>query len=340
MKVLFICKRRLDVDKQKTYGLETSASLIVRFLQKKGVDVEIGRAFDANDIDRLVTQFDPAIVILEALWVTPDKMREILSIKRHHARKWIIRVHSRIAFLANEGIAFPWFLGYREKVYPVADNLWIAPNSKDATLDLQQTCNLKTVYLPNIYCPPEYKLLPKQPQPGFLNVGVFGAIRPMKNQLLQAVAAVRYAEQSQMRARVHINATRTEQRGEQCLKNMEAFFAAQNGKHELIKHDWKTHEEFVGLCTQMDISLQVSFSETFNIIAADCIHHGVPCIGSSSIDWLPGFWQVRNPNDSEEVVYRMTQARGAFAKSRLWYAKRSLKKWNRMAENRWLTLTQ
>jgi len=33
----------------------------------------------------------------------------------------------------------------------------------------------------------------------------------------------------------------------------------------------------------MDICMQVSFSETFNIVAADCIASGVPVIVSSEI---------------------------------------------------------
>lgn len=338
MKVLFICKRRLDVENAKTYGLETSASFIVNYLKKVGVEVETGRAQDANDIDRIVTKSNPTHVVLEALWVTPDKMKEILYIKRHRQRKWIVRIHSRTAFLANEGIAFPWLLGYREKVYPVAQNLWIAPNSKDATAELQESMDMQSVYLPNIYCPEKYVLPPKQLDPGVLHVGLFGAIRPMKNHLLQAVAAVKYANRKGLKAKIHINHTRTEQRGEQCLKNLEAFITAQNGRHELVRHEWMTHENFVGLCSQMDIGLQVSFSETFNIVAADHIWHGVPLVGSESIPWLPGVWQVGDPNMSEEIIAKMEQAMGFWGKASLWYAKRSLNKWNRMAQKHWMAV--
>ena len=336
MKILFVCKRRLDVEEKKTYGLETSASFVVNFLRESGVDVDIGRAFDANDIDRLVTQSDPTHVVLEALWATPDKVREILSIKRHKARKWIIRIHCRTAFLANEGIAFPWILGYREKIYPVANNLWIAPNSLDTTKDLREAFGIKTVYLPNIYCPQKYELPPRVEEKDVLNVGLFGAIRPMKNHLLQALAVVKYANRVGIKAKVHINGTRLEQRGENCLKNLEAFFQGQNGIHELIKHDWMTHEEFSGLCSQMDIGLQVSFSETFNIVCADLIYNGVPCIGSLPIDWLPNKWQVVNPNDSEEIFQRMSQALSVFGGLTLWNARRSLNSWSHKAGRIWL----
>jgi hypothetical protein len=90
----------------------------------------------------------------------------------------------------------------------------------------------------------------------------------------------------------------------------------------------------------MDIGLQVSFSETFNIVAADFVYHGTPCIGSLSIDWLPRWLQVIDPNDSEEVVNKMAHVRGVFGGATMWYAKKSLAKWNEAAESRWLSFLQ
>lgn len=334
MKILFVCKRRLDVEKGKTYGLETSAFFVVNYLKQAGIEVEIGRAADANDIDRVVTNYNPTHVILEALWVTPEKLKEILAIKRHRNRIWIIRIHSRVSFLANEGMAFAWLLGYREQVYPMFDNLWIAPNTEEVAVELKETFGLKTVYLPNIYCCPKYELAPKTPEPGVLNVGLFGAVRPMKNHLLQAVAAVRYANKQQLKLKLHMNSSRTEQKGDQCLKNIKAFMNGQKD-HEFVPHEWMPHRDFVELCSHMDIGLQVSFSETFDIVAADFIYHGVPLIGSKTINWLPSVWQVDDPNISEEIVSKMDHALGFWGSPALWYAQHNLIKWNECAEKQW-----
>lgn len=43
----------------------------------------------------------------------------------------------------------------------------------------------------------------------------------------------------------------------------------------------------------MDIGLQVSFSETFNIVGADIISQGVPLVGSIEIPWMDSTYTAR-----------------------------------------------
>src|SRR5688572_17003341 len=59
-------------------GLLNSAKLTAEALKENlGLDAKIEVCFDANSIDREVHLFKPRYCILEALWVTPDKMKEI-----------------------------------------------------------------------------------------------------------------------------------------------------------------------------------------------------------------------------------------------------------------------
>jgi hypothetical protein len=51
----------------------------------------------------------------------------------------------------------------------------------------------------------------------------------------------------------------------------------------------------------MDIGLQCSFSETFNIVGADLISQGVPLIGSKEIPWSTGFGNA-DPTDSQDIL--------------------------------------
>jgi hypothetical protein len=83
----------------------------------------------------------------------------------------------------------------------------------------------------------------------------------------------------------HINADRTEQHGEQVLKNLRALFAG--SKHKLVEHEWMEHTEFLYQVTRMDLGMQVSLTETYNIVAADFVHVGVPIIVSPEIAWMP-----------------------------------------------------
>ena len=74
-----------------------------------------------------------------------------------------------------------------------------------------------------------------------INVSCFGALRPLKNQLSQALAAIQFADSQDYRLRFHINATRVEQQGQNILKNLRGVFGSLKS-HQLIEHPWMDHE--------------------------------------------------------------------------------------------------
>jgi len=158
-------------------------------------------------------------------------------------------------------------------------------------------------FLPNYY--PPRKLRDEIPCGSELNVGCFGAIRPLKNQLIQAFAAVRFAEQRRQKLRFHMNGTRQEQGGDNNLKSIVALVEATG--NELVLHPWMEHPLFLQLIREMTLCLQVSLSESFNIVSADAVGMGVPLVGSSAITWLPRRSRV-DPCDMEAMVEAMHAA--------------------------------
>lgn len=291
---LFICKRRpCGTYAEVAYGLINSAQFVAAELECLGFKAEVVTVQDANDIDRVVVRKNPDVVFIEALWVPPQKLGEILSLPRHRGRKWVIRNHSKIPFLAGEGIAIEWLQGYRDLGF---HNLHISSNSIRGNNDLE-IVGIPSVLLPNVYNPPVPSACPLGDSE-WVHVGCFGSIRPLKNQLLQAVAAIRYAEREHRRLAFHVNGDRVERGGESAQKNLRALF--RGSRHKLIEHDWMPHGHFIHLVTKMDAGLCVSYSETFCIVAADFVKAGVPVVGSEDIDWLPEHF-VANPNDSEDV---------------------------------------
>ena len=198
LKILFLYKDRSEYG--KAYGLANSATFVCEFLVSQGIEAKVETAKDGNAVDRLVTQYDPSIVIIEALWVTPDKFKELFSLPRHQTRQWIVRIHSRPVFLANEGIAFTWMLGYKQLRSKI---LTIAPNTEEFAKDLTFD-GYKAAYLPNIY----YPLVEMGPKKRFdgrtIDIGCFGAIRPMKNHMTQAMGAVDFARDMNLRLNFHV----------------------------------------------------------------------------------------------------------------------------------------
>jgi hypothetical protein len=332
-KVLFICKRRLSYG--NSYGLINSATFVAEYLKTVGYNAKVEIATDANDIDKLVTEFDPKFVFLEAIWVTPEKMDEILSLKRHKDRQWIVRLHSRPTFIANEGIAFPWLLGYRNLD---KKNLIIAPNHAEFAYDLKHSFFLRSAYLPNIYFPPYYSdVLDYNRKKRYLvKIGCFGSMRPMKNHLAQAMAAVKYAQENNLHLEFHMNASRCEQQGDQVVKNVRAFFAGLSDNYNLVEHDWLSHHDFVQLVNTLDIGMQVSLSETFNIVAADFVYNDITFVGSNQISWLPSRFQVIDTNSTEEMVQVLNYSTSMMGRWMKKSAKKGLAAYTENAKDIWL----
>jgi len=313
LSVLFVLKARTSDWGQGAYthkasGLFNSANFVNHMLKDEGFDSHLVEVVDGNSIDRVATEHNADIVILEAIWVTPAKVRELTSLWRHRNRKWIIRNHSELPFLAMEGISLEWLIEYSG-----IKNTYISCNSPVANHEVALLANLHTnvdkdrvLYLPNYFpvSPINYET-PKHHK-HHLDISCFGAIRPLKNHIEQAVAAIMYAKKVGKPLKFHINATRLEGRGEPVLKSIRALFKNIEG-FELVEHGWLCREEFLALCSKMDVGLQVSFSETFNIVAADHVVNHVPCVTSDEVPWMPDDYHAL-PVDANHIAEKIEKA--------------------------------
>src|SRR5215831_4209109 len=122
----------------KSSGLTNSATLVADMLESFGVDAEVITVFDSNSIDKEVSRIRPDIVVLEAIWVPPYKLIELA--KLWPGIRWIVRIHSEIPFLANEGIAIDWLFQYAR-----IPNVEVASNSIRGVRDLK---DLNPLFLP------------------------------------------------------------------------------------------------------------------------------------------------------------------------------------------------
>lgn len=314
-KVLFILKRREDYhaivhsNVGLSTGLYNSAKFMDDMLTNCGIDSKLEVAIDNNCIDRLVTKHRPDYVIIEALWVVPQKFAILQRL--HPKVKWIIRIHSEMPFMAGEGMAMDWvgdYSGFKNII--IACN---APRMKrEIALYLQhrnQWTDKKTaervIYLPNYY-PQDYKHKKLNKTKDTIDIACFGAIRPLKNHLLQAFAAIDFANQIGKKLRFHVNAGRIEMQGGPVINNLKGLFQHIYGQgHELINHQWRPRGEFLELCGKMDIGMQCNFSETFNIVSADLISQGVPIMGTANeIPWAVGPF-CASPVDSIDMVNKL-----------------------------------
>ena len=338
--ILFILKLRDNYNHETDYtnslstGLSNSCSFLDKMLKSNHILSNIEIVIDNNCIDRVVTLHKPRIVIIEALWVTPEKFK-VLN-KLHPDVVWVIRLHSEIPFLANEGIAIQWINQYLTylNVYVAANSDVIFNELKHYIKSYKKGYSKKLVYLPNHYDLKEGCYLYKANE-NHIDISCFGAIRPLKNHMIQAMAALKFANKIGKNLRFHINSERTEQKGDSILKNLISFFdGLKEQGHELVMHEWKTYEEFLKLCRDMDIGMQCSFSETFNIVAADHINMGGPVVTTDESPWA---WSLctANATDSNDIVKKLQRAY-KYGSYNVYFNKRNIKKYNEESEDIWL----
>jgi len=313
-KILFILKRREDYNSilhskiGLSTGLYNSSKFIDDMLNSSNINSKLSVVIDNDSIDREVSEYKPTHVIIEALWVVPTKF-DILQ-KLHPDVKWIIRLHSETPFLAGEGIAMDWigdYLRYR--------NVMIACNAPRIFNEVKHYAKMindkffadKVIYLPNYY--PIERNYKDYDNDDIINISCFGAIRPLKNHLLQALSAIQFADEIGKKLRFHINDGRIEMQGKPVKDNVKSLFQhIEESGHVLINHSWLNRDDFLQICSMMDIGLQVSLTETFNIVGADHIQVGVPVIlTNNEMPWSNSFFDVKVPTNSKEIVEKLHQ---------------------------------
>lgn len=354
-RILFILKRRDDYHHTKhsshiglSTGLYNSASFVVDMLNANGISAKMVVVIDNNDIDREVIKYNPTHVIIESLWVVPTKF-SILT-RLHPRVKWIIRLHSEIPFLANESVAMDWIPDYytyrnvsvacnspriKEELDYYLDSIY--ENVKYNIVlfrDLLKPFRKEVIYLPNIY-PTNFVPKIEKRKNNFLDIGCFGAIRPLKNHLNQALAAIRYADSLKKKLNFHVNSGRVEMRGEPVTRNLASLFSHVSKKgHKLVNHEWTHREDFLKLCGTMDLGMQVSFSETFNIVAADFISQSVPIVVSDEIPWSSNFFTA-DPQDTGSI-YRALYRTGILKKANVFFNQQNLISYTNESARKWL----
>jgi len=333
MKILFILKDRFyNKSHSKSYGLINSSKQVAQYLEKIGHEYKIVQVIDGNSLDKEIFEYKPDMVIIEALWVTGSKIKELMEIPRYKNIQWVIRVHSDIGFLSAETLAMKYINDY---INLKKDNLFVSCNNLEFNYFLSKTINYDFVYLPNII---ELEFTDSElEKKEHIDIGSFGSLRILKNQCYQAMCAIAAADKLGKKLKFHVSVDINIDKNENTnpvLKNLEELFST--SEHELIKHSWLANDDFHELIKTMDLGLQLSYTESFNIVTADFVRHGVPIIVSDAIKWMPNFLKTSTVDYHETIhkiikVYRLRNCKFLTKWSR-----RKLKKYNNLAKSDWL----
>jgi hypothetical protein len=281
-KILFLLKERFYGSSILSYGLINSATYVANFLDNNFYNCRISTVIDANHIDKEIHSFKPDVVIIEALWVPGGKLKELMELKRYKHIHWIIRVHSDMGFLASETMGIKNINDYID-LYK--HNLTIAVNSYQFHNYLSTALNYKIDYLPNIV-DVHKKENNEHAERDVINIGCLGALRLLKNQCFQALCSIKAAQILGKQLNFHITKDSGEHKKDNpVLKNLAELF--KNTNHKLVVHDWMPNDKFQELIQKMDIGIQLSYTESFNIVCAEFINNHRLIVASDSVSWLP-----------------------------------------------------
>lgn len=312
---LFLLKRRADYSQDPSYsgsnqiatGMWNSSNFVVQEINKvTDVSADLQILEDANRIDAALVASDPRLVVIEGLWVTPAKMMELKGLYRHRNRKWVVRIHSDIPFLATEGNAMGWIAQYLQMGVVVAPN---DPRAHKQLVEYAKVLGLtdddiasRLPLLMNCF-PTDYEqIVPSEldtTNKDTLDIACFGAFRPLKNHLQQALVAIRFAQEQGKGLRFHVN-DRQDQGGGSPFKNLTHLFDTLGADFQLVRHGWEDRETFLSSIRGVDLLMQVSLSETFNIVAADATFVGRPVLASDEIPWI--YPLTADGTDAEQML--------------------------------------
>jgi hypothetical protein len=276
-------------------GLNVAGYTTANVLRKHGIktvvfpvrhNVDIVTAIDAYNESH---QEALTHVVISAPWLSVYDLQTL--IENFKTIQFVILSHSNVGFLQADPDGV-WLLRQYFDLAQTHPNLKVGGNSEKFVHWVQHAYNQEATLLPNLYPLPDKDKV-KAPWDGksALKIGAFGAVRPYKNFMTAAAAAITIQRFLGVPVELHMSTGGeggTVAAIEQMCAGVKDF--------KLVKHEWSYWDKFIRLVANMDLLLQVSYTESFNLITADGISVGVPSVVSSAIEWAPDAWKADADN--------------------------------------------
>lgn len=282
-------------------GLNVAGFTTAKFLKEHGIDTHVFPVRHNIDIVNAIDRYNETHihklthVVISAPWLTLFEVKCIIEHFRHI--QFVILSHSNVGFLQADPCGVELLRNYSE-LSKTHNNIHVGGNCTKFVDWFEAVYNEKCVFLPNIYPAPKVKAkVWDRISP--IKIGAFGAIRPEKNFMTAAAGALAIHSKLKVPVEVHMSTggdgckSPTLPAIEQMMKGIEGV--------KLVRHDWQTWNHFIKLIESMDLLIQVSYTESFNMVTADGISVGVSSVVSPVIYWAPDSWKA-DPDDALDVT--------------------------------------
>jgi hypothetical protein len=271
-------------------GLGVSALNTSKSLKAAGITTDVWAILNCQTIaDKIKTSpIRPTHVIISAPWLpTLDLQNLVFS---HSDIQFVVVCHSNVGFLQADPQAITNFRQDLD-LEQGALNFTAAGNSNRLCDWVNASYGRPCTYLPNLYFMGDQKLTYRRPWSGGpLRIGSFGAIRPLKNNLSAAAAALSIANDFNVPVYFYLNVSRVEGTST-VIRSIESMLKGAPNI-TLVKEDWHHWPTFRQLIRSMQILIQPSYTESFNMVTADGAAECVPSVVSDAIEWAPDYWKA------------------------------------------------
>lgn len=282
-------------------GLHVAGYTTANYLKARGVDVSVFPVRHNVDVVDALKKYNDtheqniSHAVISAPWLTGYDVTHLID--AFPQIQFVILSHSNVGFLQADPGGVELFRRYAE-IARSYKNLKVGGNSARFANWFESAYGEKCVCLPNLY---PVKNKPAKMWDGKvpLQIGAFGAVRAEKNFMTAAAAALVIHRRLGVSVELHMT-TGGEVRQSTVLRAIREMVSDMPG-FTLIDHRWKTWDRFIALVETMDLMIQVSYSESFNMITADGISVGLPSVVSPAIYWAPKQWHA-DPDNAVEVA--------------------------------------
>ena len=275
-------------------GLGVAALNIAKVLNRHGIKATVLPILNSKALDDFLAK-TPTVTHVEiaAPWI-PTRELQMLTYKYGDVQ-FAVNCHSNVGFLQADTNGVKLLREYLDLELGSL-NFNISGNSSKFIRWIRAAYQAPCTYLPNMYYL-DYAVNPNKPAygGGTLRIGAFGATRPQKNLMSAAGAALELHEELKVDTEFWVSGGRLEGGGQTILNSVKAMLAGIPGI-TLKELGWATWPQFRDVVRKMHLLIQVSYTESFNMVTADGIAEGVPSVVSDALDWCPEYWKAYSDN--------------------------------------------
>lgn len=279
-------------------GLGVSALNTAKVLKRHGVPVA---AFAINSVTDLNSylQRNPATthVVISAAWLPVLDLGKLVIL--YPAVEFVVNIHSNVGFLQADANGVSLLASYVHLQKELL-NFRVGGNSQEFVDWLTEVYSVEALYLPNLY-DLNSTVMTNRPlyNGGTIRIGAFGACRPLKNFLTAAAAACAIGKELRVPVDFIMNGGRPD--GGSSIERAISSLIQSQPNVSLKILNWAAWPDFLDIIEGLHLMMQVSYTESFNIVTADGIAKGVPSVVSSAIPWVPSRW-VAKSDDALDVA--------------------------------------